>query len=57
MSGLDKHFGSDASLDAATAREISGFLEQNAGGEKFVQSHQGQAGIAHHRNPLVQEQA
>jgi nitrate/TMAO reductase-like tetraheme cytochrome c subunit len=36
MSGLDKHFGSDASLDAATAREISGFLEQNAGGEKFA---------------------
>jgi nitrate/TMAO reductase-like tetraheme cytochrome c subunit len=33
MSGLDKHFGSDASLDAATAREISGFLEQNAGSE------------------------
>jgi nitrate/TMAO reductase-like tetraheme cytochrome c subunit len=36
MSGLDKHFGSDASLDAATAREISSFLEQNAGGEKFA---------------------
>ena len=30
MSGLDKHFGSDASLDAASAREISGFLEKNA---------------------------
>ncbi len=36
MSGLDKHFGSDASLDAATAREIGNFLEQNAGGEKFA---------------------
>ncbi len=36
MSGLDKHFGSDASLDAATAREISGFLEQNAGSEMFA---------------------
>jgi nitrate/TMAO reductase-like tetraheme cytochrome c subunit len=36
MSGLDKHFGSDASLDAATAREISSFLEQNAGGGKFA---------------------
>ena len=28
MSGLDKHFGSDASLDAETAREISIFLER-----------------------------
>jgi nitrate/TMAO reductase-like tetraheme cytochrome c subunit len=36
MSGLDKHFGSDASLDAASAREIGNFLEQNAGGGKFV---------------------
>ena len=31
MSGLDKHFGSDASLDAASAREIGAFLEKNAG--------------------------
>lgn len=31
MSGLDKHFGSDASLDAPTAREISDFLEKNSG--------------------------
>jgi nitrate/TMAO reductase-like tetraheme cytochrome c subunit len=31
MSGLNKHFGSDASLDKATAREISDFLEKNAG--------------------------
>src|SRR3989337_1002965 len=30
MSGLDKHFGSDASLDAAAATEIGGFLEKNA---------------------------
>src|SRR3990170_4701282 len=30
MAGLDKHFGSDASLDAATATEIGNFLEQNA---------------------------
>lgn len=36
MSGLDKHFGSDASLDAATAREITDYLVQNAGGEKFA---------------------
>ncbi|MEI7842321.1 MAG: diheme cytochrome c [Gallionellaceae bacterium] len=31
MSGLDKHFGSDATLDVASAREISDFLEKNAG--------------------------
>ena len=31
MSGLDKHFGSDASLDPAAAREIGAFLEKNAG--------------------------
>ena len=30
MSGLDKHFGSDASLDAAAATEIGDFLEKNA---------------------------
>jgi hypothetical protein len=31
MPGLDKHFGSDASLDAATNREITAFLEKYAG--------------------------
>lgn len=30
MAGLDRHFGSDASLDAAKAKEISQFLEANA---------------------------
>lgn len=30
MSGLEKHFGNDASLDAATSHEISVFLEKNA---------------------------
>ena len=30
MSGLDKHFGTDASLDPATTAEILGFLEKNA---------------------------
>ena len=30
MDGLDKHFGSDASVDAATAKEISEFLVKNA---------------------------
>lgn len=30
MSGLDEHFGSDASIDAAAAQEITAFLEKNA---------------------------
>lgn len=31
MSGLDKHFGTDASLDAPATAEIGAFLEKNAG--------------------------
>lgn len=31
MTGLEKHFGSDASLDTATSHEITVFLEKNAG--------------------------
>lgn len=31
MAGLDRHFGTDASLDAAARAEILGFLESNAG--------------------------
>ena len=38
MSGLDKHFGSDASLDPAAAREIGAFLEKNAGGRRYEAS-------------------
>ncbi len=34
MSGLDKHFGTDASLEPAAAREIGAFLEKNAGGSR-----------------------
>ncbi len=30
MAGLDKHFGADASIDAASASEILAFLEKNA---------------------------
>lgn len=30
MSGLEKHFGSNAGLDAATTSEITAFLEQHA---------------------------
>lgn len=35
MAGLDKHFGVNASLDTATAKEISTFLENNAGKGKY----------------------
>jgi len=31
MTGLDKHFGTDAGIDARTAAEIGAFLETNAG--------------------------
>lgn len=31
MSNLPRHFGTDASLDAATAKEISAWLSRNAG--------------------------
>ena len=34
MSGLDKHFGSNAGLDAASANEITAFLEKNADARK-----------------------
>lgn len=36
MSGLDKHFGTDASLDAPTAREIGAFLDKQSGGGKHA---------------------
>ena len=38
MSGLDKHFGSNASLDAASVNEITAFLEKNASTEKHAVS-------------------
>jgi len=38
MSGLDKHFGSDASLDAAAATEIGNFLEKNASTKQLKSS-------------------
>jgi len=34
MSGLDRHFGTDASLDPAQAAEIASFLERHAGRER-----------------------
>ena len=36
MSGLSKHYGTDASLDDASAREISTWLKANAGTYKRV---------------------
>ncbi|MBE0615063.1 MAG: diheme cytochrome c [Burkholderiales bacterium] len=38
MAGLDKHFGTDASLDAASSAEIGAFLERNAGSGKRAAS-------------------
>ncbi len=38
MSGLDKHFGNDASLDAKSAGEIGAFLEKNAGSNRHATS-------------------
>ena len=35
MAGLDKHFGTDASLDAPSAREIGAFLDKNSGGNRY----------------------
>lgn len=36
MGSLDKHYGSDASLDAASVREIGGWLQTHAGTYKRV---------------------
>ena len=38
MGGLDKHFGSDASLDAATVRNLSVWLQANASRRSNLQS-------------------
>jgi mono/diheme cytochrome c family protein len=36
MAGLDKHYGTDASLDAATVQQLSTWLQSNAGTYKRV---------------------
>lgn len=36
MKGLDRHFGTDASVDAATAAEIGAFLEKYAGSKRGI---------------------
>jgi mono/diheme cytochrome c family protein len=36
MAGLDKHYGSDASLDAATLQQLGDWLQANAGTGKRV---------------------
>ena len=35
MSGLNKHFGSDASMDPASVSEIAAFLEKNSSSKKY----------------------
>ncbi len=36
MNGLDQHYGTDASLDPATVKQLSGWLQANAGTYKRV---------------------
>ena len=36
MTGLDKHYGTDASLDAATVQQLSHWLQSHAGTYKRV---------------------
>lgn len=36
MKSLDKHFGTDASMDAATSAEIGAFLEKYAGSKRGI---------------------
>ena len=36
MGGLDKHFGTDASVEPAASAEISTFLERHAGRDRGV---------------------
>lgn len=38
MGGLDKHFGTDASLDPATVQQLAGWLQAHAGTYKRVAS-------------------
>jgi hypothetical protein len=38
MAGLDKHFGSDASLTPTEVKEIGAFLEKNAGSNRHASS-------------------
>ncbi len=38
MAGLDRHFGSDASLDAKSTAQIQAYLERNAGSSARLKS-------------------
>jgi len=72
MSGLDKHFGSNASLDAATAKEITAYLEKNASTRKnkvsakpvlritetrWFKSEHREVAARHWKNPKVKSRA
>ena len=41
MKGLDKHYGTDASLDPATVKQLSAWLQTNAGTYKKVRQQPG----------------
>lgn len=72
MSGLDKHFGSDASVDAAAVQEITAFLEKNADQRsrqsngkvilrisetRWFKSEHGEVSSREWKNPLVKSPA
>src|SRR5665647_202364 len=72
MSGLDKHFGSNASLDAASAKEITAYLEKNASTRKnkvsakpvlritetrWFKSEHREVAARHWKNPKVKSRA
>lgn len=72
MSGLARHFGSDASLDAASADEITAFLEKNADARKhklsdkpllritetrWFKSEHSEVAARHWKNPKVKSRA
>jgi mono/diheme cytochrome c family protein len=72
MSGLDKHFGSDASLDPATAKEITAYLVKNAGSRRqeisgkpvlritetrWFRSEHREVAARHWKNPKVKSRA
>jgi hypothetical protein len=55
MAGLDQHYGTDASLDAATVQQLGGWLQAHAG--TYKRGGRGAAAGPHHPLGLVRAQA
>lgn len=49
VSGLDRHFGSDATVDAVKKKEIMAFLERNAGNPQRLGANSEPPAISHSR--------